>query len=221
MKIQFSDFTFDREKRELHRAGEPLALSPKAFQLLEILLGEQSKAFSKDELLALLWPKTFVSEVNLPSLVNEVRRVLDDDAREPRFIRTVHGFGYSFCGKSILRRGAGNVDPRDPRVHRLIWKRREINLNVGENLLGRDPSTVLWLDHPSVSRRHALITLAKGEAVLQDLASKNGSWVGEERVDTNRRLTNGDWIRIGLVDMTYKVFTSLDSTETLPYLPEA
>jgi non-specific serine/threonine protein kinase len=92
----FGDFVLDLDARELVRAGTPVSLSPKAFQLLGLLVQRHPRALSKTELQDLLWPGTFVVEKNLTNLVSEIREALGDDAATPRFIRTVHRFGYAF-----------------------------------------------------------------------------------------------------------------------------
>ena len=92
----FGDFVLDLDTHELVRAGTPVSLSPKAFQLLGILVENHPKALSKTELQDRLWPSTFVVEKNLTNLVSEIREALGDDPVHPRFIRTVHRFGYSF-----------------------------------------------------------------------------------------------------------------------------
>jgi DNA-binding winged helix-turn-helix (wHTH) protein len=80
-------------------------LEPKAFRLLELLLAARPKALSKRDLQDELWPKTYVSERSLARLVANLRIAIGDRATEPRFIRTVHGFGYAFCGDvSVGRR---------------------------------------------------------------------------------------------------------------------
>ena len=97
MPVRFGVFTLDESRRQVLQGQEALHLSPKAFQLLSILIREAPKAVAKNDLQEQLWPDTFVSEGNLPTLVNELRSALSDDAREPRFIRTLYGFGYSFA----------------------------------------------------------------------------------------------------------------------------
>src|SRR5262245_3995756 len=86
--------------RQLLEADREVHLSPKAFDLLAALLGARPRALSKAELHALLWPDTFVSEANLAVLVAEIRDAIDDDARTPRFVRTVQRYGYAFHGKA-------------------------------------------------------------------------------------------------------------------------
>src|SRR6185436_21067967 len=96
-----------------------------------------------------------VVDANLTVLVAELRRALADDAREPRFIRTAHALGYSFCGDAAdldaPARGPGAGGARCW----LMWNERAIVLNEGDSLIGRDPGCAVWLDAPGVSRRHA------------------------------------------------------------------
>src|ERR1700730_15869017 len=96
MPVQFGDFMLDDSRRQLFGGGEPVHLSPKAFQLLSILIQETPRAISKNDLPHRLCTDTFVGEGNLSSVAAELRSALSDDAHEPRFIRTLYGFGYSF-----------------------------------------------------------------------------------------------------------------------------
>src|SRR2546428_1645310 len=104
MPTHFGEFTLDESRRQVFRAGEALRLSPKAFQLLSILIQESPRAISKNDLNERLWPGTFVTEGNLTTLVGELRSALGDDSLEPRFIRTLYGFGYAFAAAPHRKR---------------------------------------------------------------------------------------------------------------------
>ena len=108
----FGDFALDLESRQLVRAGTPVSLSPKAFQLLGLLVEGHPKALSKTELQDRLWPGTFVVEKNLTNLVSEIREALGDDPASPRFIRTVHRFGYAFHAAASMDSGEHDRGPR-------------------------------------------------------------------------------------------------------------
>ena len=108
MSLLFGDFELDQERRQLLRSGQPVPLEPKAYELLSLLLERRPRALSKAQIRDVVWPQTFVSESTLAVAVNAVREALGDDARHPRFIRTVHGFGYAFCGEA---RSAGDGHP--------------------------------------------------------------------------------------------------------------
>lgn len=96
MRVAFGDFVFDSETRELLCGRNRVTLSPKAFQLLEVLIENRPRALSKSVLLDRLWANTFVVEANLSNLVGEIRHALGEDSRTPRFVRTIPRFGYAF-----------------------------------------------------------------------------------------------------------------------------
>jgi DNA-binding winged helix-turn-helix (wHTH) protein len=210
MRIVLGDRVVDLGTRQVLYASEPLHISRKAFDLLVLLLENRPNAVSKAVINDRIWPETFVSESNLSTLVAELRSVLDDDARHPRYVRTVHGFGYAFCGEIA---GAGTVSPPARVALWLQLGRREIPLGQGENVLGRDPDSVIWIDSPRASRRHAIIRVAGAEATIEDLGSKNGTLVNGSRVESPTRLRDGDRVEVG-VAMMYRALAVGDSTET-------
>ena len=209
--MEFEEFALDSRTRELRREDRPVHLSPKAFQLLELLLRRRPEAVSKAELMAEVWAGTHVTEASLASAVAELRAALGDQKSAPRFIRTVHGFGYAFCADALEVFTAARSDASDSRAFRLVWNRREIQLAEGENVLGRDRESVVWLDSSTVSRRHARIVVAAGEAVIEDLGSRNGTWVGGRKVETPTALRDHDEVKLGSVLLTFRVF---EATET-------
>ena len=97
--VRFGLFSLDAATRQLLRDGREVSLSPKAFQLLLLLVVNRERAVSRQELHQTLWPSTFVLDTNIASLIAEIRRALDDVAAKPRFIRTMHRFGYRFVGQ--------------------------------------------------------------------------------------------------------------------------
>lgn len=213
MRVSFGPFVLDSDTRELLRGDVPAPLSPKAFELLCLLVAHRPKALAKSELQERLWPATFVVEKNLANLVGEIRDALGDDPSNPRFIRTVHRFGYAFretAGSAESVRPAG----RDGVSFRLTWVSGRVTLDEGEHILGRDPHVEIYLDAPGVSRRHALIKIAAARATIEDLGSKNGTLVGDQRVNGSRSIGDGDVITVGSVKLTVTAFQTPDSTET-------
>lgn len=212
-QYQFGDFVLDLDAHELRRGMEPIALSPKAYQLLQILVSERPKALSKMELQERLWPDTFVVEKNLVNLVAEIRAALNDDATHSRFVRTVPRFGYAFREASAVSRKQDPVAAANVRV-RLRWPDGRAALHDGEHVLGRDPDVDLFIDSPSVSRRHALITVTATSVTIEDLGSKNGTFVTGRSVDAPTPLADGDVIRLGSVEVTFTVIGARYSTRT-------
>ena len=214
MRVRFGDCTLDMDSRELLRAGRPVHLTGKAFQMLETLVANAPKALSKDALQTSLWPDVFVDESNLASLVTELRSALGDDAHKPRFIRTVYGFGYAFCGELAEIGPAPRPSKRGVSRYRLIWGQKEIVLAEGENILGRGPESLEWIDRDTVSRRHARIVIAGDKATVEDLGSKNGTYVRGRPVEGSTPLADGDEIRLGAVPMKLRVLAEPGSTST-------
>jgi DNA-binding winged helix-turn-helix (wHTH) protein len=210
VKLRFGDVTFDGGRRLLIRGPDVVHLSPKAFQLLELLVSHRPNAVSKIEIQENLWPRTFVSETNLPALVNEVRNALGDHVKEPEFVRTVHGFGYAF---EASVRELAQQEPAEER-HVVIWGSHEICLVEGQNIVGRERTADVWIGHPSVSREHARITVRGAQAEIEDLGSRNGTLRGLESVTSRVPLTDGDEIRLGTVVLCYRKGSPEASTES-------
>ncbi len=209
MRLTIGRCLFDSGAREVSRDGRPVAISPKAFQLLDLLIGRRPNAVSKEQLHEVLWPDTFVSDANLPNLVAELRASLGDEARNPRVIRTVPRFGYAFCGEAV----PVPSEPGRPAGFKLTWSGRAIALREGENILGREPDAAVWLDVGSVSRRHARIVVSGDSATLEDLGSKNGTFRKGKAVTRPAALADGDRLRIGTVEMTLRYYAGAVSTQ--------
>jgi DNA-binding winged helix-turn-helix (wHTH) protein len=202
VRTAFGDCDLDGDARRLLRAGSEVHLTTKAFDLLHALVERRPRVLTKAEAGHLLWPDVHVSDANLPNLVAEVRAALDDDARRPRFVRTVHGIGYAFCGEANASSGATGEAPS---VYRLDWAGGLIALAEGEYLLGRHPESVVPTAAAGVSRRHARLRIAGAGAVLEDLGSRHGTFVGERRLEAPAPLVSGDRFRLGPLQFTFLV----------------
>jgi DNA-binding winged helix-turn-helix (wHTH) protein len=213
MKLRFTDFTLDGNARQLLRGEREIEITPKAFDLLCILVETRPRAVSKAELQERLWPSTFVSEGNLPNLIGEIRNVLGDTAHRSRFVRTVHRYGYAFCGD--VDGGVETLPSSKPVVrYWLAWGKVPIALTAGENIIGRAPGVSVWFDLHSISRRHARIMIGSDGATLEDLGSKNGTYVRGALVRSSVRLDDGDEIRIGSIVVRFRTSTADAVTQT-------
>ena len=196
MRVAFDRFTFDSERRELLDGDEPVHVGPKAFHLLETLIASSPRAISKRELYEQIWPDTFVDDSNLAGLVNELRAALGDQARSSRFIRTVHGFGYAFC--EDLNTGERVTSPCV-----ITFNGREFSLRAGVNVLGRDAATDIQIDDPTVSRRHASITIGD-DVTLRDLDSKNGTFLDGVKLAGSIPLADSATITLGDASVLFR-----------------
>ncbi len=206
MRVQFDRFTLDSGKRELDDGSQLVHLSPKAFRLLEVLIANAPRALTKQDLYEQIWPDTFVDETNLAGLVNEVRTALGDPARKPRFIRTVHAYGYAFCGE---------IGASSEHAAAIDFRGRRIPLRRGLNTLGRDASADAQIDDPTVSRKHATITIDDNGAMLEDLDSKNGTFIDGVRLIGSVPLPDGQTFVLGDASITFRSSIGSASTVTV------
>jgi DNA-binding winged helix-turn-helix (wHTH) protein len=214
VRVRFRDCVLDTGVRVLARNGEAVALSPKAFKLLEVLASERPNAVSHDDLRAKLWPGTVVGGTTLARLVSEARAAIGDRDDDDLAIRTVHRFGYAFAA-------AVTEDPAPvASSHFAIrWGSQLVPLALGENVIGRAPDVLITVPSSKVSRRHARIVVADGRVVLEDLASRNGTYLDGRRIDAAIELKNGNRIGIGPAQLVFCVasddaLTSVDSVRT-------
>ncbi|HYS54409.1 MAG TPA: FHA domain-containing protein [Thermoanaerobaculia bacterium] len=209
--LRFGAFELDWGRRMLLREGSPVHLAPKGFRLLEVLITKRPNAISKEQLHDEVWEGTFVSEATLASVVKELREALGDDARAPRFIRTLFAFGYSFCGEAtevaapvLERKQSGFLDCNG----------RTTALSEGENVIGRDPAASVFIDDSTVSRHHARLTVAADRVTLEDLGSKNGTFVSGKAIET-ADLADGAEFDVGGVRVIFRRSLLAISTTTL------
>jgi len=209
MRVRFGDFVLDRATRQLSKNGELRPLEPKAYALLDLLISRRPAAVSKREIRDGLWPDTFVSESHLSSLAARVRRALDTGARGSGFLRTVHGFGYAF--------GAEATEEDNSPAPRRAVAQVECNgelfaLQEGENVIGRGEEAALRLDVRGVSRRHARIVADAGRYTLEDLGSKNGTYLREQRLEAPTVLEDGDAFRLGRTLLVFRLSRNVGTT---------
>ncbi len=208
--FRFGEFTFDCGSRQLLRRGVERHLSPKAQHLLQLLILVRPQALSRDELYDALWPATFVCETNLATIVNELRRALGDDARSAQFIRTVHGFGYAFCGDVASPDAAPFLDAM------LVCNERSYQLYEGPNSVGRAPDCRIVINDRAVSRHHRVIVIDNGGDIsVKDLDSTNGTHVDGQRIGRSPVMViHGAQIEFGAVMATI-VSRKISSTASL------
>jgi len=207
--VCFDGFVLDRARRLLTREGEVLHLTPKAFDLLSLLVDQAPRVVSKRELHERLWKETFVSDATLVGVVKELRRVLDDRSSDRPIIRTAHRVGYAFCREVV-----GSKTPGPVLAHWVIVDQRRIMLQAVENMIGRDPASTVCLDSAAVSRRHACIVIDGQGVRLRDLGSKNGTTIGDRAVVGESSLRDGDVINIGPSRLVYRTSAAGATTET-------
>ena len=210
MTVRVGAFVLDSDRRQVLRGDAVIHLTPKAFDLLALLVDEAPRVVRKAELHERLWPGTFVSEAALGALVKELRRALDD--RDPRDTDHSHGARRRLRLRRAHRTRAGAAGTREPLD---CCRRPPHRVGRRPNVIGRDPAATVLLDVPGVSRRHAQIVVDHRGAVLEDLDSKNGTRIGDALVTGATTLRDGDPIQVGPVLVIYHASASGISTQTV------
>jgi hypothetical protein len=182
----------------------------KAFDLLLILVRNRPNAVPHDHLHAALWPGVHVSETSLAALVTQLRRALGERA-DGRVIRTLHRVGYAFVGDAIV---AGTTASTGTAACRLVWQGESIDLPPGDSTIGRDRGCAARIDADSVSRQHARLRVLGREVSIEDLGSKNGTWVAGERIQGAVPLTDGTSFRLGSEHVRFEMVMDDRPTKT-------
>ena len=210
MRVRFGDCEFDSETRELRRGGRPVALSPKAFLLLALLIEERPRPLPQTRLRDALWPDRHLGYTSLARVVSEVRRAVGDSAREAAIVRTVPRFGYAFAGAVLgeTRPGSSAKDCA------LVADDGEYALPAGRTFVGRGPECAVRLPSSQVSRVHAQVAVSGQEATIEDQGSKNGTWINGARITAPAPLTDGDEVLFGTYRLVFRSSGLLASTRT-------
>jgi pSer/pThr/pTyr-binding forkhead associated (FHA) protein len=129
----------------------------------------------------------------------------------------VFRYGYAFAGDASDETtvGPGGGETSRP-TSRVVWARRVFPLADGDNVVGRDEDVSLRIDAPGISRRHALIRVRAGEATIEDLGSKNGTYVRGGRLVSPVALKDGDVFVLGELALSFRSGPVHGVTTTLP-----
>ena len=218
MRVRFEPFVLDSGTRELLKDGEPVHLSPKAFDVLEILVARRPNVVAKEVLLTEVWPDRMVEEANLSIAVGEVRRALGEDPKAPSMILTVPRRGYRFAVDAPAVDTAATASAKDDRYARwwLTWGDRTLPLREGENLVGRHPASAVWLNGSSVSRTHARIVVGGAGATIEDCGSRNGTFVDGRKLTAPHQLVDGTTVTFGSEQVTFRQWSDEAALGTEP-----
>jgi len=209
LRLRFGECVLDSDVHLLTRGGRPVALSPKAFALLAALAERRPRVVQRAELRRLVWPEAVAGGTTLARLVTEVRKGVGDSAHEGNVIRTAPRVGYAFSAVAI-------EEAAPPARHgcALQWGERHIPLAPGENVIGRAEDATISVASSKVSRRHARILVDSGGATLEDLGSKNGTFLDNRRLEAPVKLRPGDRIVVGPVELIFRISAAEESTST-------
>lgn len=206
---RFGPFRLIPAQRRLERDGVAVAVSPRAFDLLVVLVTHRDRALSKDEILDLVWLGAAVEEGNLAQQVHLLRHAL---AAAGDCVATLPRHGYRFVA-TVEEDGEVRAAPLAS-MHCLVWEGREFPLREGLTVVGRAEDADVQIPLPSLSRRHARVTVHADGATIEDLGSRNGTWRGTTAVREATPLVSGDLLRLGAASVVYVRMSAGDTTRT-------
>ena len=213
-RFRFGEFELDVAAFTLRREGTPVRLEKIPMEVLVLLVEHAGTLVARDSLHAALWGSdVFLDrDAAINTAMRKIRKALDDDADRPRFVETVVGKGYRFVG-SIIRETMHAA--REVVNYQLTRGTHAFTLRNGDNLLGRDPDVHVFLDHPSVSRRHARLSITPGRVTLEDLKSRNGTSVDGRCITSPTELHDGSIIGVGPITLTFVSLSGVASTRPM------
>lgn len=181
---------------ELRADDRVIHLRPKVMDLLAALAARPNKVCSKAQLLDAVWPDVVVTEASLSVAIAELREAIGDDSSHPTFIETIPRRGYRLIAP-VLDGPRPAPAPTSSSSYALIGRSVKVPLGHGRMVIGRDPECDVRLDSHNVSRFHAAVEVVGERVLVEDLGSKNGTFVDDRRIAGVTEIRPGDRVRFG------------------------
>jgi len=204
-------------------------IEPKVMDVLVFLADRAGQVASRQEIIDAVWAKRFLADTVLTRAISELRRVLGDHARTPCFIQTVSKRGYRLLAVRLpspeatpgapatMRAGAGLRQPDGALgslpVCSIAWGELEIRLEEGDTIIGRAREALIRVASTRVSRRHARITVCGMDATLEDLGSRNGTYLKGRKLEGPAPLQDGDEISVGPAVLSFRLRHTGETTQ--------
>jgi DNA-binding winged helix-turn-helix (wHTH) protein len=200
----------------LERESDSVHVEPKIMDLLAFLAAHAGQVVPKTRLIDEVWQTEFIADSALTRAVGELRRALGETAREPRYLETITKRGYRLIATVEYLGEPPTVKPVETSSIScaVMLGEREILLEAGENVIGRDVTATVRIDSTDVSRRHARIVVDGDSATIEDLGSKNGTSVWGRPITGPTGLRDGDRIGVCEALLIFRHLPTLATTRT-------
>ncbi len=198
----------------ISRDGERTRLEPKVLEVLSYFAARPGEVVTKRDLIDAVWQVEVISNSRLTRVIADLRQALGDDAGEPRFVETIPTRGYRLVAAVRAVGTPGSVDTEIASTFKLEVAGRGYPLAEGENILGRGSDVDVRIDSEWVSRVHARVIVDGNAASIEDLGSKNGTYLHGERLVGRTELHDGDEISVGRGVVMIRFVTVIGSTRT-------
>jgi len=195
--FKLGDWLVEPMLDRMSRGEQIVRLRPRAMDVLACLALQAGELASKQQLIDAVWRTEFVSEHALTQVIAELRAALGDNARNPSYIENIPRRGYRLVASLTPIESTEPAATGLSLPFRLEGEEAEFSLAQGTNLIGRTADSVVLIDRTEVSRCHARIVVEGTAATLEDLGSKNGTYLNGQRIRQPTMLTDGDEIWIG------------------------
>lgn len=197
--FHLGDWLVQPSQCRLARGDTIVSIRPKLMDVLAFLARRAGHVVSKQEIIDAVWSKEFIAEGTLAQAVFELRAAIGDRRKGSRYIETIPKRGY----RLVAPVSPVAAEPLAVPAYVLVIGDREVELKAGATIIGRAPDATLRLDIFEVSRHHARIVVHPGGATIEDLRSKNGTFLCRERLTAQAELHDGDEIRVGPVLLVF------------------
>ncbi|MCA1817404.1 MAG: winged helix-turn-helix domain-containing protein [Acidobacteria bacterium] len=230
---RFGEFTLDTDQKVLLRAGKPVSLTPKVFDMLLVLVENAGRIVSKEDLMRRVWPDTYVEESNLTTNIKELRKALGDEARRPRYVETVARRGYRFIAdvEEVLREGGAPGDRVTRRFetteHAPPRRAAADNGHAPSPDAARQPYTRAapeQPDAPAAARaaraRKLTFALAAALVAVALVGAALREWSGGGGGDANGRARAGDESAAALPPLRFEKLTGAGESQHVALSPD-
>ena len=219
---RFGVFDLDPRTGELRKRGVRVRLQEQPFQILALLLERAGDLVTREELRQRLWSdEVFVDfEQGLNNAVAKVRTVLGDSADSPHFVETLERRGYRFIA-SVEWADTGPATPSSRQESPVQATSTFVRVTIGDktmaiaegtHVIGRDPAASIWIDSALVSRQHARLVVRNGHVTIEDLGSRNGTFVNGARLNAAAALAHGDEVCLGTISLSVHIASGKTAT---------
>lgn len=150
MRYRFNDFILDAARRELSRAGKPVAVEPQVFDLIAYLIQNRERVVSRDDLIDGIWQGRIVSESTLATRINAARKAIGDDGTAQRLIRTIQRKGVRFVGTIEDEEAPRTKPAAEMPAQSITFCRTSDGVSLAVGTAGRGPTLLKaanWLTH--------------------------------------------------------------------------
>ncbi len=211
--FRLGEWVVEPDLGRLTRGGATIVLELKVMDVLLCLARKPGELVTRLDLIDTVWATEVISDNTLTHAIAELRSALGCDAMNPSYIETVHRRGYRLLVGASEPDDTQTAAAGQSSLFFVVCGDRSVRLAIGGNLIGRLPWATVTIDSVQVSRRHAQIDVDDSTALLEDLGSKNGTYLNGCQLENPANLAHNDRIGLGSHVIVLKLATTVPTEE--------